>query len=750
MRETIPLNRGWLFRRETDAPSAGERVDLPHANVVLPYNYLREADYQFVSFYEKTLAAPEQWAGRRVFLYFEGAMAYTEVFCNGRPAGSHKGGYTPFCAELTDLLIFGRENRLEVRLDSTERPDFPPCGNVVDYLTYGGLYREVTLLVTEPDFVRELRVSPRRTAEGEIVEVAAIFGAPLARDAELRVEISGHFARREAVLHAKAGDDRLRAVFSGAEELRHWSPQSPSLYRARAELWREGVLTDRAETRFGMRLCEFRPDGFYLNGEKLKLIGLNRHQSYPYVGGAMPERVQRRDADILKGLGINLVRTSHYPQSRHFLDRCDELGLMVMEEIPGWQHIGDEAWQEAAVGHVEEMIRRDYNHPCIILWGVRINESADCSAFYRRTNRRAHELDGTRQTGGVRCSVKGELLEDVYTFNEFIHNGGETVFRSREEITGREEPVPLLITESNGHMFPTKRFDHENRLVEHALRHLRVMDEALGREDLAGEISWCAFDYNTHGCFGSGDKICYHGVSDMFRIPKYAGLACMSQRPPEQGAVLEPLSLISRGERDGGGILPVWVATNCEFVRVYRNGELVGDFAPHRAPFPHLPHPPVLISHLMPQNIRLPLPPALREEFTRFIDERAEQGVLPDLLPEDYPYLEDLSLRAGLERGALTALLFETAGGWGQAENTLRLEGYVGGKAVLVREVGEAKSFARLDVQADDTVLRADGSTYDATRLVVRALDTLGNLCPFYNAGVSLETDGTVEAIGPG
>ncbi|HJD24601.1 MAG TPA: glycoside hydrolase family 2 protein [Firmicutes bacterium] len=749
MREILPLNNGWLFRREPDEPSAGERVDLPHANVVLPYNYLREADYQFVSLYEKALPVPEEWAGRRVFLYFEGAMAYAEVSCNGRPAGSHKGGYTPFCVELTGLLAYGQENRLTVRLDSTERPDFPPCGGEVDYLTYGGIYREVSLLVTEPDFVRELRVSPRRNAERESVEVDVLFGGPLKQDAELHIAIDGHGVRRQAVLEARAGQDRLCAAFPEAQALRHWTPEDPALYRAQAELRRGGETVDRVQTRFGMRFCEFRPDGFYLNGQRRKLIGLNRHQSYPYVGGAMPARVQRRDADILKGLGINLVRTSHYPQSRHFLDRCDEIGLLAFEEIPGWQHIGDAAWQDAAVENVREMIRRDYNHPCIILWGVRINESPDCTDFYRRTNQAAHELDDTRQTGGVRCFVKSELLEDVYTFNEFIHNGGQTVFRSREEITGLEQPVPLLITESNGHMFPTKRFDHESRQVEHALRHLRVMNEALGREDVTGEISWCAFDYNTHSSFGSGDKICYHGVSDMFRLPKYAGLACMSQRPPEQGPVLEPLSLISRGERDGGGILPIWVATNCDFVRVYRNGELVGDFAPRRAAFPHLPHPPVLINHLTPQKLPLPLPPALQEEFTRFIAERAEQGVLPDLLPEDYPYLEDLAERAGLERGALINLLFETAGGWGKAENTLRLEGYVGGQAVLVREVGEGKSFARLEAQADDTVLRADGDSYDATRIVVRALDTLGGLCPFCAAGLRIETEGPVQVIGP-
>ncbi len=756
MREMIPLNRDWLYARDLPkdgTPSfegtEGKCVELPHANVLLPYNYLDERAYQFVSGYQRMLFASEEWRHKRVFLHFEGVMAYAEVFCNGHLAGHHKGGYTPFTVEITKYLRCEEENSIFVRVDSTERPDFPPCGNVVDYLTYGGIYREMSLEVVEKDFIRTLFVSPQKAENGEEARAAISFDSPLSKETELRVFLKGHGTEKSICMTLKEGALSAEAVFDGAENLRHWSPEDPALYEVTAELWQDGKKTDELHTRFGMRFCKFKPDGFYLNGRRMKLLGLNRHQSYPYVGGAMPARVQRHDAECVKELGMNIVRTSHYPQSRHFLDRCDEIGLLVFEEIPGWQHIGNPEWQDVAVQSVREMIERDYNHPAIILWGVRINESHDSYDFYARTNALAHKLDSTRQTGGVRCHVKGDFQEDVFTFNEFIHGGGELIFRPREDITGRKEPVPLLVTESNGHMFPTKRFDTESRLLEHAMRHLRVMNEALGRDDLVGEISWCAFDYNTYGAFGSGDKICYHGVSDMFRIPKYAGLALMSQHPVAQGAVLEPLSVVSRGERDGGGILPVWLATNCDCVRVYKNGALVGDFYPNRTLFKNLPHPPVLISHLMPAELELPIPAPLAEEFKGFVKKRADEGILQDLLPEDYPYLEALSEKAGLERGKLTEILFNNAGGWGQKENILRLEGYVGEKAVIVREVGEAASFARLELKADDDTLTADGDTYDATRIVVRALDTMGNLCPFYAAGFSVRTNGLVEVIGP-
>jgi beta-galactosidase len=335
---------------------------------------------------------------------------------------------------------------------------------------------------------------------------------------------------------------------------------------------------------FGFREAEFRDDGFYLNGEKVKLIGLNRHQTYPYIGAAAPKRLQEKDADIIKyELGCNIVRTSHYPQSPHFLRRCDEIGLLVFEEIPGWQHIGDEDWQGISLRDVEAMIVRDRNHPSIVLWGVRINESGDNTAFYTRTNALAHKLDPTRQTGGVRYWQHSEFLEDVYTFNDFSNTVQEPV------------QTPHLVTEFNGHMFPTKSFDQEERLVEHALRHARIQDKQMGMEKVSGAIGWCAFDYNTHKEFGSGDRICYHGVMDIFRLPKYAAYFYESQIDPAHHVVLQAATLFARGERSVGGVDPLVVFSNCDEIEVYRGKHLQGRYTPDREQFPHLPHPPFVI-----------------------------------------------------------------------------------------------------------------------------------------------------------
>ena len=156
--------------------------------------------------------------------------------------------------------------------------------------------------------------------------------------------------------------------------------------------------------RIGFREAKFTPQGFSLNGKIIKLHGLDRHQTFPWVGQAMPGRVQRQDAKILRhDLHCNIVRTSHYPQSRHFLDCCDEIGLLVLEEIPGWQHIGPLAWQDIAVDNVRRMVRRDWNHPSVILWGVRINESQLIITTSTRAPTRWRTRSMlTRQTGGIR------------------------------------------------------------------------------------------------------------------------------------------------------------------------------------------------------------------------------------------------------------------------------------------------------------------------------------------------------------
>jgi beta-galactosidase len=691
MRDVIPLDRNWLYGREAvpgclDAEfddSGFERVTVPHANQTFPWHGFDDRDYQFVSVYRRHFALPEDPRGRRVFVEFAGVMTAATVALNGHVFGEHRGGYTPFSFEVSDRVRWGEDNVLAVEVDSREREDIPPFGGNIDYLTFGGIYREVELRLVSDTFIENVFAKPVNVlGEERRVDVRCFFdgrrvpGAPLTLAAELRDgERVVASTSREVPPEEVSSFSDLVLDEVGSVEL--WDVMQPKLYVVVVRLHEDGRCIDQYATRVGFREARFAPDGFYLNGRRLKLRGLNRHQTYPYVGGAMPARVQRRDALILKNeLKCNVVRTSHYPQSAHFLDCCDEIGLLVFEEIPGWQHIGGEDWKELACRDVDAMIRRDWNHPSIVLWGVRINESHDDHEFYSRTNRIAHTLDDSRQTSGVRYFFESELLEDVFGMNDF----------DPDFITPPRHPL-YLNTEFVGHMFPTKRSDNAERTQEHALRHARVHD-MLGADDrFAGGIGWCAFDYNTHANFGSGDRVCYHGVSDIFRVPKPAAGFYKSQCDPEEEVVLEPGFHWSIGDAsDYGGHGQGAIFSNCDRLRVYIGDWLQAELEPDRERYGNLTHPPFFFSDL--------------------------SGTAP----------------------------------WRRIWGDLRIDGYLGDRKVVSRKLSSKGMDQRFHVEPDDEELLGDG--IDATRVVLRVIDEFGAPRPLATGAIELTLEGPGELVG--
>jgi len=705
-RAIIPLNHNWkymnFFREEYLSPNYNDTdfnsVTIPHTNVEVPYNYFDEKMFQCISCYRNIIELDKTYQSKNIFLDFDGVMAYAEVYLNGALIGSHKGGYTPFTVDLTGKIEFDTANTLAVKVDSRERADIPPFGGDIDYLTFGGIYREVTLRIVDPVYIENLFVRPKNITEeqkqvdysiciantatdSQTINVAVWIkeGETLIAKAEERITIEGHTK------------DTFNFTLAELANIKLWDIDDPQLYTFEAKLTSDDHTTDDIyTTRFGFRTAELTPKGFLLNGRTVKLRGLNRHQTFPYVGQAMPARVQRKDADILKNeLHLNIVRTSHYPQSKHFLDRCDEIGLLVLEEIPGWQYIGDDAWKQVACENVGEMVQRDWNHPSIILWGVRINESPDDHDFYTKTNRIARDLDPTRQTCGIRNLQHSEFLEDVYTMNDFSHSGGEFVLKDQQHNTGLEKLVPYMVTEFNGHMYPTKRFDQEERLIEHALRHARVHNRAGADKTMCGTIGWCAFDYNTHYNFGSGDRICYHGVMDMFRIPKMAAYFYRSQVSPEKEVVLEPATLWARGERSIGGIIPLTLFTNCEYIELYHGNGSVGKYYPNKDAYPGLEYPPVII---------------------------------------------DINVDTW-ERT------------WGHTWKDGRFVGYVNGTPVIEKTFVGDPVPTQLIATADDASLHAD--RIDVTRVVFRMVDQAGNIIPYVHDFLKLSITGPGDIIGP-
>ena len=287
-------------------------------------------------------------------------------------------------------------------------PDGAPAGaGSVDYLQPGGIYRDVTLRVVPGVFLSDVFVRPvlgpgRSVAVQATIDAAAMPAGPVRVTAELRDATAVLGTGSALVTVTGTGTTVADLSITGIGGVTPWSPDLPQLYTVRAMLDVPGGRPHTAEVRTGFREAVFRDDGFYLNGERLQIFGLNRHQLFPYTGMAAAARLQRRDAEILKfELNCNMVRCSHYPQSPHFLDACDELGLMVWQEAPGWQYVGGPAWRDLVVDNVRDMVVRDRSRPSVILWGTRLNETADHPGLYTRTRQAAEDLDGTRQTTGA-------------------------------------------------------------------------------------------------------------------------------------------------------------------------------------------------------------------------------------------------------------------------------------------------------------------------------------------------------------
>ena len=699
MQITYPFN-DWYYKDsfspediQATSMEGFTQITLPHTNREIPYNYFDETSTMFVSCYRKVFYVPDEWRAKRVFLHFEAVSSVADVYLNGFHLGQHKGGYTAFTFELTDDLIIGSDNTLIVKVDSTERDDVPPFGYLIDYLCYGGIYRETELIVCDSAYVTAMHLTPQNVlSEEKAIDIKLWTDSSVEiADAPLKVTLSkGGEVVSEASFLADIpeGKGTIHLGLEGLRDIKLWSVEDPQMYTVKVEL--DDIVV---EDRCGFRDAQFTVDGFYLNGEKIKLMGLNRHQSYPYVGNAMPKRAQERDAEILRNeMGVNIVRTSHYPQSRHFLNRCDELGLLVFEEIPGWQYIGDEEWKDLSVQNVEDMIMEGYNHPSIILWGVRINESDNDYAFYQRTNERAHELDPTRPTGGVKYIENADFQEDVFVMNDFDTGKSDRSHLDQNLATGLDHDVPYLISEFAGLWHPSKRWDDSRERVEQALRHAWGHDEVALDDRCCGALAWCAFDYNTHFQFGPGDRICYHGVADMFRIPKpWVSAVYESQKDPRKEPVLVPATTWSNGDNDRGGFLPMYIFSNCDYVEVFINGRFARRLFPYRRWFAGLKHAPMYMDRI---------PKGLWDKWD-----------------------------------------------WMDSE----FVGYLDGEAVIQKKFVRNPVPTKLLIKADDNVLHAQckDEAYDVTRIVFQTVDQYGNSLDYLMDSISISVDGPADLIGP-
>lgn len=595
------LDTGWLYN-PSDVPNGQSTslnengwtsVCVPHANIITKHAFQSESAFRFISWYRRHITPSSAYSGLRFLLVFEGVSINATVYVNGQEVGTHKGGYAPFTIDVTSQITVGQDNLIAVRVDSRQQSDVPPEGGNLDFMIYGGIVRNVRFIVVDPLYVDWIFVStqnPSQTAPTNPAVTARMRVMNKSTSSKSATVITNVVDKSNNVVATISSTQSIPANGSylftqttpAITNANQWSIDNPYLYNVFTQVQDGSTYVDEYRERMGIRSITMNKTtgGFYLNGQVLKLRGLNRHETFPFIGRAAPRRLQRKDADILKfDLGCNTVRTAHYPQAPDFLDRCDEIGLLVLEEVPGWMHIGDADWKNLEMQVLKDMIVRDRNHPSIFTWGVRVNESPDDNPFYQSMNDTARALDPTRLTCGIRRSNSDpatSFLEDIWTQN-FI------------EPSSNPPNMPIITTESVGHGYPTNSFSREDSLVELVNQHGMRQNNSYSQSKWGGMLGWCAFDYasshNNAVANNEGRYVSNHGMADQFRINKFAGYFFQSQRDP---AIYGPMIYICNFWRSNSPSI-IRVVSNCDQVELFVGTTSKGKINPNS--YTSLPQP---------------------------------------------------------------------------------------------------------------------------------------------------------------
>ena len=411
----------WYFSRNNTDWS---EVHLPHTIFTEPENISHPQTG--TAFYRYFFTAPEDWKEKIVSFEIGAAMQKAEIRVNGVYHFTHFGGYQKFFIPLSDDLKYGELNELHITLNNAPSRDMPPGKGVMDldFCYHSGLYRSAAIRLWDPVHITDPLAVSIPAGGGVFLRTEKLVGTMATLTASCHVvhEIaasqrfglcSDHEQPNQVQVRLEIWDPAGTCVYTGntdpveirpncdhtfrfepieIQDAALWTPDTPNLYHARFTVFHDGAEKDVLTERFGIRINEFKPDGFYLNGVKTFMNGTNRHMEYPFIGNAVPPNAQRRDALLIKQSGYNMVRLSHYNQDPAFLDACDELGLMVLPAIPGWQaYHGNSAFLENAYRDCRELIRSLRNRPCVMFWEVSLNEAYPPAWVNAEFHRIAHE-----------------------------------------------------------------------------------------------------------------------------------------------------------------------------------------------------------------------------------------------------------------------------------------------------------------------------------------------------------------------
>ncbi len=733
-REVFSMNPAWRFYKgavdNAETKEFNDKdwsvVSLPNGIEYLPTEASGCINYQGEVWYRKHFTPEAKLKGKKLFLHFEAIMGKSKVFVNGKLLAEHFGGYLPVVVDVTDVLEWNGDNVIAVWADNSDDPSYPPgkAQDVLDFTYAGGIYRDCWLIahnnvfITDPNYENEIAGGGLFVAFGKVSETSAEVQLKIQVRNATKKSFSGVIeytllqpdGRQVAYLNdkiqVKAGRATTTADKLVVEQPKLWSPETPYLYNLLVRvLDNEGNIIDGYRRRIGIRSIEFKgKDGFFLNGKPYgkPLIGANRHQDFAVVGNAVANSIHWRDAKKLKDAGLEIIRNAHCPQDPAFMDACDELGLFVIVNTPGWQFWNDAPeFAQRVYNDIRNVVRRDRNHPCVWLWEPILNETWYPADFAKNTRdivdaeypypycysgsdsgARGHEnfpvyfahpsdmQDATKEFDPTKTYFTREWGDNVDDWSS--HNSPSRVARNWGEL-----PMRVQAQHYASPSYPVTSYDV---LYKQSPQHV-------------GGCLWHSFDHQR----GYHPDPFYGGLMDVFRQPKYSYYMFMAQRPAvkdDQIAGSGPMVYIAHEMTPFSG-KDVTVYSNCDEVRLTfnKNGKT----------------------------------------YT-YKKEKNRQGMPSPVItfPDVYDFMVDKALSRAQK----------------QDEVYLLAEGLMDGKVVATHKVVPARRPEKILLWVDNegTDLKADGS--DFVTIVAAVADKNGNIKRLNNYFIHFSIEGEGRLLG--
>jgi len=576
-----------------------------------------------VTWYKKDFTANQEWKNRKVFIEFEAIMQKAEVWLNGKLLMTHTGGYLPFTIDITGEINYDKQNRIIVKADNHDDPEVPPGKPIkaLDFCYYSGIYRNVSLITCDRLHITD-PVHANLPASGGV----HIWFPVVSKDSA-SIAVSTHILNESGIrkeftlvykifnssgksvlsvtsvkqeLAAAAGNAFLQNIHISNPSL--WNPNHPYLYTLQVSVYDGNSLIDECSTRIGIRKLAIINGQYRINDEPLLLVGTNRHQEYPYIGNALSDNAQYRDALKIKQAGFNIVRLSHYPQSPAFMNACDELGILTMDAIPGWQFVGDEAFMQHSYQDARDLIRRDRNHACVAMWELSLNESPMPDNFMNQMVAIANEESPESKL--ITCGWINKYY-DVYIparqhakspdywkkYNGiiplFTGEYGDWEYFAQDAGLNQAGYAGLKSDERSSRQL---RGDGEKRLLQQAVNFQEAHNDNLRNPHL-GDAVWLMFDYNR----GYSPDIESSGIMDIFRLPKFSYYLYNTQTVPGNTEITtnKPSVKIASYWNEHSDYTNLKVYSNCDEVALFLNNRLVERKAATRDNISgQLPYPP--------------------------------------------------------------------------------------------------------------------------------------------------------------